>query len=498
MLRERYTVFRQGPWRYAVAIAFTALAFGLRFSIDPIIQNRSPFVASVLAVALSAIAVGARPGLVSMVGGLAVGLFFCDTKYRLIPTHIEDVVQALLYVVSSVVIIAAAEVTERERIERRSASDRFRLLTEQAHEYAVITTDPNGIIQSWSKGAEQLFGLREDEARGRHGSIIFTEADRKRGIPEAEIHTAENEGQAVNERWLVRRDGSQFFGLGVLVALRDGEGKILELAKIVRDGTHLKRREEQLTQRAEQSESALVKTTQQVDAFTYTVAHDLRAPLRALDGYAKALRDDCGPEIRKQGHEYIARILAATHRMDELVTDLLEFWRLTRLREPLKTVDANAVLNRVLSDFSHDIAATNAHIEREELPLVRAHDECLYKALYHLISNALKFSHPSQPPRIEIGSEQRDGFVHLYVRDNGPGIASEYHDRIFRVFERLSKEKAGTGIGLSIVHQCAQSMGGRAGVNSEPGKGSCFWLELQGVESTKTLRGSCYDNSIGR
>jgi PAS domain S-box-containing protein len=336
------------------------------------------------------------------------------------------------------------------------------------------------MIQSWSTGAEQLFGYREEEAHGQHISMVFTAEDRKNSVPEEEIQTAEQKGHALDERWHERRDGSRFFGLGILVPLRDDEGKVLEFAKIMRDGTHLKRREEQLTQRAQRSESALLETTEHIDAFTYTVAHDLRAPLRALDGYAKALRDEYENKLDEQGRDYIARILTAAHRMDELVSDLLEFWRLTRMREPRMTIDADAILERVLRHFSREIAATHARVEKKQpLPYVHGHGECLYKAFSHLISNALKFSSSANPPHVQIGCEQRDGYVRLYVKDNGPGIAQEYHGKVFRVFERLHKEKAGTGIGLSIVHKCAELMGGRAGVDSKPGDGSCFWLELK-------------------
>lgn len=484
MLRERYSVFRRGPWRYVVAIALTALAFGIRWALEPILEGRSPFVASVLGVALCAISVGAWPALLSMFIGLALSLLvFVERGYTIFPRSAEDVVQASLYLLSSLVIIAAAEVTERERARGRSARDRFRLLTEQAREYGVITTDPKGIIQSWSKGAEQLFGYREDEVRGLHIGIIFTEEDRRNDAPDDELRRAEEAGHRIGERWLARRDGSRFFGMSVLVPFRDDRGKIVEFAKILRDGTQLKRREEALAQRAERSESALVETTGHIDAFTYTVAHDLRAPLRALDGYAKALRDECAGELQADGREYVARILAAAHRMDELVSDLLEFWRLTRMREPRTTVDANAILDRVLASLSLDIEAAKARIEREvRLPMVHGHSECLYKALCHLVGNALKFAPPDKHPRVQIGCERRNGFVRVYVKDNGPGIAPEYHGRIFRVFERLREDKPGTGIGLSIVHKCAELMGGRAGVDSKPGDGSCFWLELKSAE----------------
>jgi signal transduction histidine kinase len=116
--------------------------------------------------------------------------------------------------------------------------------------------------------------------------------------------------------------------------------------------------------------------------------------------------------------------------------------------------------------------------------VVLGHGDCLYKTFHHLIGNALKFSSDGTTPRIEIGSEERNGLARIYFKDNGPGIPPEYHTKIFRVFERIDKNKPGTGIGLSIVHKCAELMDGRAGVDSKPGEGSRFWLELRVSETT--------------
>jgi len=481
MLRGRLISLRRAPQNYVVAVAFVAVVFGVRFALAHVLEDRSPYLPFIFAVAVTAIYCGAGPAFTAMLTGLFLSLyFFVPPKHHFFPTNLGELAQALMYVVPSLLIIALAEVAERDRERTRRAADRFRLLTEQAREYAVIATDSQGLIHTWSNGAEHLFGYRAGEVLGRSINFIFTDEDQKNGVPEEEIRQAGEEGHAPCERWLARRDRTLFFGLGILVPLRDQEGQVIEFAKILRDGTHLKRREEQLARRAQTSESALAETTQQVDAFTYTVAHDLRAPLRAMDGYAKALRDELGEQLPAEGREYVSRILAAAHRMDELVSDLLEFWRLARLREPNVRVDANAVLERVLADLAPQIMTTRAQIEKPKpLPVVLGHSECLYKAFFHLVSNALKFCSDGKDPRIRIGCEERDGSVRIYFEDGGPGIPPEYQNKIFRVFERISQDKPGTGIGLSIVHKCAELMHGRAGVESNPGDGSRFWVELR-------------------
>jgi PAS domain S-box-containing protein len=485
MLRGRLISLRRAPQNYVVAVAFVAVAFGVRLALEPVLQDRSPYLPFVFAVAITAIYCGVGSAFMAMLAGLFLSLyFFVPPHHHFLPTNLAELAQALMYVVPSLLIIALAEVAERDRERTRRAADRFRLLTEQATEYAVITTDADGLILTWSNGAEHLFGYRDDQVLGRSMHITFTEEDRRSRVPEEEIRQAIEQGHAPCERWLARHDGTRFFGLGILVPLRDRDGKVIEFAKIVRDGTHLKRREEQLTRRAQTSESALAETTQHIDAFTYTVAHDLRAPLRAMDGYAKALREEFGEHLTAEGREYISRILTAAHRMDRLVSDLLEFWRLTRLREPNVRVDANAILERVLADYAPQVTAKRAQIQKPKpLPVVLGHSECLYQAFSHLFSNSLKFSVDGKDPHIEIGCEDRNGFVRIYFKDDGPGIPPEYQSKIFRVFERIDKEKPGTGIGLSIVHKCAELMNGRAGVESKPGDGSCFWIELRPPET---------------
>jgi PAS domain S-box-containing protein len=431
------------------------------------------------AVAVSAIYCGIGPAILSTLAGLLLSVFLFVERPEDFLFSAGELVQALTFIVPSIVVITLAEVAERDRARLGREADRFRFLTDQARDYAIITTDPKGTILTWSKGAEDLMNYREGEVTGRSIDLIFTEEDRRNGVPEKEMDLAKLRGQLPEGRWHVRKDGSRFFGLGALVAFLAPTGEIVELAKIMRDVTHIKEREEHLANKAQLTERALLETKEQVDAFTYTVAHNLRAPLRAMDGYAKALQEDCRGQLSPIGRDYIQRILAAAHRMDELVNDLLEFWQLARMKEQIGHVDANAILERVIDAFAPEIQSKHAQIERATpLPTVQGHADCLYQAFFHLLENALKFANGVRQPHIQIGWEKRNGYVRLYFKDNGPGIPAEYQGKIFKVFERMNRDQPGTGIGLSIVHRCAELMRGRAGVDSRPGEGSCFWLDL--------------------
>lgn len=482
MYRDRLTRLRRAPYSYLVAVGLTLLAFGIRWGLDPVLGDRSPLLAFAFAVALSALYCGTAPALVALLLSIALGLyFFFPPSHTFTMQSPREVVQLLLYVVPMIIIIAIGAKAEKDRLFRERANDRFRLLTEQAREYGVITMDLHGRIITWSPGAEQLFGYTAQEAVGKTAHLMFLEEDEQAHAPEQELQQAIRHGHAPCERWLARRDGSRFYGVGMLVALRDQSGNIRELIKIVRDASHIKQRETHLEQAAQRSARQLWETTEQVDAFTYTVAHDLRAPLRALDGYANILDHDYGERLDADGRDYLRRISAAAQRMDELVSDLLDFWSLVRQTPALVPVDVNAVLDRVLSELKADIRLSRAEVVRDTpLPLVLGDPEYLRKSFCHLISNALKFAPAAgQRPRIEIAAAPAGEWVRISVRDNGPGIAAEYHSRIFKVFERLDTSKPGTGIGLSIVSKCAEQLGGRVGVDSAPGQGSRFWIELR-------------------
>jgi signal transduction histidine kinase len=225
-----------------------------------------------------------------------------------------------------------------------------------------------------------------------------------------------------------------------------------------------------------------------LEAFTYTVAHDLRAPLRAMQGFSQALLEDFGPQLTSDGRDYAHRIIAAAQRMDLLIQDLLSYSRLSRSQLTPETVDLDTVLGKVILTFAADIENCNAEIRVERpLPLVRAHAGTLEHVFINLISNAFKFVAPGTKPRVRLWSELRQGFARIWIQDNGIGISPEYHDRIFRVFERLHGGETfpGTGIGLAIVRKGVERMGGSVGLDSEAGQGSRFWIELPRLDAAK-------------
>jgi len=220
----------------------------------------------------------------------------------------------------------------------------------------------------------------------------------------------------------------------------------------------------------------------EMDAFTYTVAHDLRAPLRAMHGFSQLLLEEYeGKPLDDQGMKTLRRIMDASRRMDTLIQDLLAYSQLTREEIRLEPVGLGPLLEGVLRDLAPEGEIHNAEIKVEgPLPTVQASRTTLSLVLTNLVSNAMKFVPPGVKPEVRIRAESLDGGYRLWVEDNGIGIASEFHGRIFKVFERLNKaeEYPGTGIGLAIAAGAMERMGGSVGVESEPGRGSRFWIEF--------------------
>lgn len=231
----------------------------------------------------------------------------------------------------------------------------------------------------------------------------------------------------------------------------------------------------------------LEEANQELEAFAYSVSHDLRAPLRAVEGFAQALLEDYTANLDPTAQDFAQRIVAAAQRMNALIDDLLAYSRLSRQEMRLSPVPLDRVVETVLEGLAPEIQEREAQVTVEgPLPAVEGHETTLVQVVTNLVDNALKFVAPGTRPQVRLWAEERDEGVRLWVEDNGIGIAPEHHERIFHIFERLHGWDAfpGTGVGLAIVRRGVERMGGRAGVESEVGKGSRFWVELKKAEAT--------------
>ncbi len=225
----------------------------------------------------------------------------------------------------------------------------------------------------------------------------------------------------------------------------------------------------------------LRETNAQLETLVYSIAHDLRAPLRSMQAFSKILVEDYAPHLDDEAIDYCQRIAKSAETMDYLVLDLLSYGKTARSEMETEPVSLEEAWQSALAQYEHDIKQLHATVTTLlPLPWVCAHAATLSQILANLLGNALKFVPEGVAPVVSFRAEESGDHVRITLEDNGIGIPAEYHEKIFRVFERLHRDKReGTGIGLAIVRKGMERMGGRVGIESGPPRqGSLFWLEL--------------------
>jgi len=240
-----------------------------------------------------------------------------------------------------------------------------------------------------------------------------------------------------------------------------------------------------LNQELKQRVNDLMEVNKELEAFNYSISHDLRGPLRSMQGFASALLEEFQEPLGPIGREYAQRIVSSGRYMDTLLRDLLAYSRLTASELTLSPIELEPLLADVIEQLQSEIKQRKATVVVEQpLDSVLGHASTLRHIFGNLIGNALKFTEPESPPRIRIFTESGADSVRVWVEDNGIGIAAEHQGRIFGLFERLHSgpNYSGTGVGLAIVRKGAERMGGRVGVDSKVGKGSRFWVELTSAQ----------------
>jgi signal transduction histidine kinase len=240
----------------------------------------------------------------------------------------------------------------------------------------------------------------------------------------------------------------------------------------------------QLEQTVAERTAKLQDTIGELEAFSYSVSHDMRAPLRAMSRYAEVLLLDSGAKLDPCEQQYLERIIASSKRLDALIQDALTYSRVAQQQLELKSIDPQPIINGLLEQYPALHPDKADIICKKPLSKVLGHDASLTQCLGNLLGNAVKFVEPDTRPRVTIWTELNNSETRICVRDNGIGIAPEDQHRIFGMFARIHSEKRfeGTGIGLAIVRKAAERMGGSSGIESELGKGSTFWIQLKNAE----------------
>lgn len=276
------------------------------------------------------------------------------------------------------------------------------------------------------------------------------------------------------------KDGS-YRWIGWTAAAFAGEDLIYIFGRDVTQRKINEQKIESLNSQLQQRVQELTDINSELEAFSYSISHDLRAPLRSMQGFADALLEEQFDRLDDDGKEYAKRVVNSAKYMDLLLNDLLDYSRLSRAELEREPIDLRKEVTELLEQLDNDLQRSKAQVELEVASaIVIAHPGTLRQVLTNLVGNAIKFVHPERSPVVRIRTEPRPNSVRIWIEDNGIGIAEEHCDRIFRLFERLHTSQAypGTGIGLALVRKGAERMGGSVGVESEPERGSRFWIEL--------------------
>jgi PAS domain S-box-containing protein len=375
----------------------------------------------------------------------------------------------------------ARDITERKRLEEnlRASEEHLRLIVESATDYAIATLSLQGVVRSWNTGAERIFQYSAEEMIGRSGQHLFVPEDQQHRQDLQEIDIALKEGRAENERWQQRKDGSRLWASGLMLPMRDAAGRPIACLKILRDWTPQRLAEQNLEKMVAERTAKLRELVGELEAFSYSIAHDMRAPLRAMHGFAGLIEEELRNEATPRVKDYLSRISISAHRLDLLIEDVLNYSRIVRADVRLQRVDTDAVVREIVGSYPN-LQAANIQIEGT-LPRVLGSRTALTQVIANLLGNSVKFVKAGTTPHIHIRGEKREGLVRLWFEDNGIGIPREAHERVFQMLQRVNSrdDYEGTGIGLAIVRKAVERMSGTVGLESDLGHGSRFWIELQ-------------------
>jgi PAS domain S-box-containing protein len=341
---------------------------------------------------------------------------------------------------------------------------------------AIVGKTPEGVITSWNPSAESMYGYSAEEIMGQPMTTLCP-SDRVGEIQEILETIGRGERVVHFETERRRKDGITFPVSLTVSPIYDEHGKLLGASSIARDITE----QQQLRAMAELRHRADdLQANQNLETFTYSVAHDLRAPLRAMSGFSTALLDEYSDVLGEIGQRYAERIQAAGDQMTTLIDDLLQLSRVLRAEVHLETVDLGAEVTRIVEELQRG-SDRSVHFIIKHPVQTRADHTLIRTVLQNLLENAWKFTAHRDDATIEFGTTPTaDAAVSCYVRDNGAGFDPTYADQLFQPFRRLhsTSEFPGTGVGLASVRQIVERHGGRVWAEGAVDKGATFHFTL--------------------
>jgi PAS domain S-box-containing protein len=387
---------------------------------------------------------------------------------------------------------------ERIAYLNREIFDRTRAMRESAllsaivdsSDDAIMSKDLAGIIMSWNKGAERLFGYAAAEAIGRSVTIIIP---RERLDEERDILQRIARGERIERMETVRitKNGIPLHVSLTISPVKDADGRIIGASKIAHDITARVKQEKAVITANE----ALRRANADLEQFAYSASHDLQEPLRMVAIYSELLKKRFNGQLGEEGDEYIGYTIEGAMRMERLLKGIRIYTQVsTGEFRPERPVDAGDVLRSTLGNLQVAIQEADAVVTSGPLPPVLIQEFQLEQLFQNLIGNAIRYR-SSRQPQIHVAAKEEESEWLFSVKDNGIGIESKFREHIFGIFKRLhsANEHPGTGMGLAICQRVVERAGGRIWVESEPSRGSTFYFTLPRDQSSGNGRESLHD-----
>jgi PAS domain S-box-containing protein len=348
-----------------------------------------------------------------------------------------------------------------------------------------------GVTQEDTKGERWQTLMHPDDAEGYKNEFVTCVRERRPFHAECRVRNGEGQWRCIESwgrpRFSLSGEFLGFVGTSADITERKGTEEALADAQ-----EQLRKHAAKLEETVAERTAKLEGTIQDLKAFSYAAVHDMRAPLRAMHGYAELALDGCGEHISAQGRDYLRRICTSASRLDLLICDVLSYSEVTLRDFSMTAVDTGVLLTGILESYPN-LQGPGISIELQHpLPTVRANAAALTQVFSNLLDNAVKFVAPGVKPRVRVHAQENGEMVRLWFEDNGIGMDPDAAQKLFRLFQRMVPAGAyeGRGIGLAIVEKAVTRMGGSVGVESGRGKGSRFWVELQSEGEGEGARGA--------
>jgi PAS domain S-box-containing protein len=477
--------------RYGLSVASVAVALGIALLLEHYDIRRLEFPVFLFEIALVVWYLGVGPAMLAVVAsGLVFDYFFAPPLHSLY-VHLADLPYFIVFLLFSLLITWFAGT--RRRFERALLESRDELQKEVAvrtqqasllnltHD-TIFVREMSDIITYWNRGAQELYGWTAEEAMGKNSDqLMQTEFPIPIDEVRAELlRTSRWEGELQK----TTADGSRVVVASRWTLRRDEHGRPAAILETNNDISDRKRREEEirkLNHALGQRSAELEASNKELEAFAYSISHDLRAPLRHMSGFTELLQKHASSVLDEKSQRYMVTIQDSTKRMGTLIDDLLSFSRIARGETRATTVSLEQLVKEVRDEMQPETSGRNIIWRIGALPDLYGDRSMLRLALVNLMSNAVKFTRKRPRAEIEIGSlEKKNDGVTVFIKDNGVGFDMKYVNKLFGVFQRLHRAEAfeGTGIGLATVQRIIHRHGGRVWAEALVDEGATFFFSI--------------------